>query len=108
MKKAEQYFVNVKAKSHLDRATEEMQTWQRYCGRLRSCNADVFETASYYVLRSYSTVVAVIHKPTDILCDVLRMVYGYTSTSAQHIAKFSHDYGFGKYGCETRYTWRDI
>ena len=71
--------------------------------RLRRCSADVLETPGFYILRSYNTVVAVIDKLTGNTWDVLRMVYGYTATSAQHIAKFSDDYGNGK-----RYTWRDI
>ena len=71
--------------------------------RLRSCSADVLETPSFFILRSYNTVVAVIDKDTGSTWDVLRMVYGYTTTSAQHIAKFSNDYGNGK-----RHTWREI
>ena len=57
--------------------------------RLRSCSAKVLETPSFFILRSYNTVVAVIDKLNGDNWDVLRMVYGYTSTSAQHIAKFS-------------------
>lgn len=73
--------------------------------RLRTCSAKVLETPSYYILVSYSTPIAFIDKATDTLYDVLRHVYGYTSTSAQHIAKFSKDYGRGKWGClrELRY-----
>ena len=71
--------------------------------RLRSCSADVLETPGFFILRSYNTVVAVIDKCTGSTWDVLRMVYEYTRTSAQHIAKFSNDYGNGK-----RYTWREI
>ena len=71
--------------------------------RLRRCNAEVLETPSFFILRSYNTVVAVIDKCTGNTWDVLRMVYGYTSTSAQHIAKFSKDYGNG-----SRVTWREI
>ena len=71
--------------------------------RLRSCSAEVLETPSYFILRSYNTVVAVIDKQTGTTWDVLRMVYGYTATSAQHITKFTADYGNGK-----RYTWREI
>ena len=70
---------------------------------LRRCTAEVLETPSFFILRSYNTVVAVIDKCTGSTWDVLRMVYGYTATSAQHIAKFSNDYGNGK-----RYTWREI
>lgn len=71
--------------------------------RLRTCSAAVLETPSFYILRSYNTVVAVVDKYTCSTWDVLRMVYGYTTTSAQHIAKFAADYGNGKH-----YTWRDI
>lgn len=71
--------------------------------RLRTCNAAVLETPSFYILRSYNTVVAVIDKYTGSTWDVLRMVNGHTCTNAQHIAKFAADYGNGK-----RYTWRNI
>ena len=61
--------------------------------RLRSCQACVYETGNYFVLKSYETIVAFIDKNTRQKFDVLRYVYGYTSTSAQHISKFFHDYG---------------
>ena len=64
--------------------------------RLRSCSATTIETENYIFLRSYATIVAVIDKRTGILYDVLRNVYGYTATSAQHIAKFAHDEGAGE------------
>ena len=51
---------------------------------------------------------AAIDVRTDTLYDFLRYVYGYTSTSAQHIAKFDKDYGRGKWGCANRVTYRDI
>lgn len=83
--------------------------------RLRSCSAEVApamdaETGEllYYVLRSYATVVAAIDVRTDTLYDFLRYVYGYTSTSAQHISKFSKDYGTGKWGCANRLTYREV
>ena len=71
--------------------------------QLRRCNAEVYDTVGYFLLRSYNTIVAVVEKSTGSTWDVLRMVYGYTATSAQHIAKFTADYGNGK-----RYTWREI
>lgn len=74
--------------------------------QLRSCNAKVYTTERYHVLMSYNTMVAFIDRRTDCLYDLLRFVYGYTATSAQHIAKFDHDYGAGKWGCSDRYTWR--
>lgn len=60
--------------------------------RLRTCKAYVYETNSYYILKSYSTVVAFIRKKDFECFDILRNVYGYTATSAQHIAKFRNDY----------------
>ena len=78
------------------------------CKRLRHCQAWVYETPKYYILKSYNTVVAFIVKDKDILVDVLRHVYGYSVTSAQHIAKFNTDYGKAKYGCVQRITYRDI
>ena len=96
----------------------DFNTTNNYTGnfkRLRSCSAEVapvidYETGEllYYVLRSYSTIVAAIDVRTDTLYDFLRYVYGYTSTSAQHISKFDKDYGMGKWGCANRVTYRDI
>lgn len=67
-----------------------------YIGRLSTCTARVYENTNYYVLVSYNTAVALlvafIDKHNGICYDVLRYVYEYTRTSAQHIAKFSHDY----------------
>ena len=74
--------------------------------QLRHCTAWVWETLDYYVLQSYETFVACIEKATDTCYDVLRVEYGYTSTSAQHIAKFRHDYGSGKWGCAISITAR--
>ena len=73
--------------------------------RLRSCTACVYETSNYYYLRSYNTIIAFIDKTTDTCYDVLRLVFGYTATSAQHIAKFRQDYGKGKWGCEHEMRW---
>lgn len=83
--------------------------------RLRYCSAEVAPVMDaetgvlmYYVLRSYRTIVAAIDVSNDTLYDFLRYVYGYTSTSAQHIAKFSKDYGMGKWGCTNRLTYREV
>lgn len=73
--------------------------------RLRSCTAWIYESPNYYFLRSYNTIIAFIDKTTDTCYDVLRLVYGYTPTSGQHIAKFRHDYGNGKWGCEHEMRW---
>lgn len=74
----------------------------RKVGRLRTCNADVFDYENYYILRSYSTIVAVIDKNTGNCYDFLRLVYGYTNTSAQHIRKFMQDFGGIR-----KLTWHD-
>lgn len=92
MTKAEQQAINDKVKAVLDKFNSAGESVIR-SRRLRTCSAVVLETASYYVLQSYATVIAIIDKDTDICYDFLRYVYGYTSTSGQHIAKFRHDYG---------------
>lgn len=93
----------------VDRYNEEMKHCTVGKGkRLRTCQAYVYETPSFYVLRSYNTVVAIIEKSTDICYDFLRAVYGYTSTSAQHISKFDKDYGRGKWGCKERVTYYEV
>lgn len=74
--------------------------------RLNSCTAWVFETKNFYILKSYETYIAVIDKDNDVLYDVLRIVYGYTATSAQHITKFGNQYGRGKWGVTRKLTAR--
>lgn len=74
---------------------------QRFVARLRSCNACVWETKHFYILQSYATMVAAIDKESGDMFDFLRYVYGYTSTSAHHIAKFAIDYS-----ATNRYTYR--
>ena len=74
--------------------------------KLRNCQAYVYESANYYFLRSYNTIVAIIDKESDTLIDILRVVFGYTATSAQHITKFNHDYCKGNWGCKYRFTAR--
>lgn len=107
MKKFEQEKINSLCELAFENAINDMHgTTFETAKQLRSCKAFVYETEDYYLLKSYSTIVAVINKGTDVCYDVLRMVYGYTTTSAQHIAKFRHDYGSGKWGCETVYTYR--
>lgn len=76
--------------------------------QLKYNKAWVIETENFYILRSYDTIVAVIEKATDIMADVLRLVYGYTSTSCQHIRKFCRAYGKDKWGCKIEYTYRQI
>lgn len=117
MKKAEQMKINKVCEAYWEDAMKEyekehgnMDGWKE-CARLRSCNAYVYETEHYYILRSYETFVALIVKDKDTCIDMLRVVYGFTRTSAQHIAKFRKascygGYGSGKWGCVTTLTAR--
>ena len=57
--------------------------------RLYSCNAEIWEYKGFLALVSYKTPIAVYAPGNATLYDCLRIVYGYTSTSAQHISKFS-------------------
>lgn len=94
MKKYEQLCENLHVLDAIDRFNDRPSTdILKHVERLRSCSADVYETNDYYVLRSYQTIIAIIDKETEMCYDFLRYVYGYTSTSAQHIAKFMSDYG---------------
>lgn len=73
---------------------------QKYCGLkdylveepFRYCKASVGRFGGYIYLRSYDTVVAFINTVTGEGYDILRTEYGYTATSAQHIAKFFKHY----------------
>lgn len=56
--------------------------------RLYTCKAEVLFYDEFIALRSYNTIVAV-YEQNGYLFDILRLVYGYTATSAQHIAKFA-------------------
>lgn len=84
--------------------------------RLYSCTAYLYKVENgyetYYVLKSYNTVIAVWDVNEGILIDALRAVYGYTSTSAQHIAKFQKwiKAQFGATPCVYRVgkIWNDI
>lgn len=76
----------------INKSIDETNVWLSY-KRLRTCQAYVYETEKYYILRNYHTTVAAIRKENGFGFDFLRLVYGYTSTSAQHIAKFFNDYG---------------
>lgn len=107
MKKQEQKLINERCMIAYEDAIEEMEHEGIIdVKRLRSCSAVVIETDNYYILRSYSTIIAVIDKTFDTLYDVLRIVYGYTATSAQHISKFDKDYCVGAWGCTERLTAR--
>ena len=106
MNKREQDVINEQAEKMFESAIKELEVCA-LCGlkgkRLRSCQAQAIETQNYYILQSYSTYVACISKGTGECADVLRKVYGYTSSSAKQIAYFRSDYGATKI-----FTWRAI
>lgn len=109
LRKKAQLEANKEVLEAVDRYNEEIKgTVLHHETRLRTCQAYVHETPSFYVLRSYRTLVAIIEKSTDTCYDFLRCVYGYTNTSAQHISKFDKDYGRGTYGCKERVTYREV
>lgn len=111
MKKSEQLTINAICNNEREKALYDLEKESRTingveCRRLRTCSAKVYSTSNYYILQSYQTIIAVIDRNTDTLYDFLRIAYGYTNTSAQHIAKFDHDYCIGSWGCRERYTAR--
>lgn len=57
--------------------------------KLYTCKAEVWEYDGLLVLVSYSTPVAMYLPDNATIYDCLRPIFGYTATSAQHIAKFS-------------------
>lgn len=60
---------------------------KRLC-RLYSCSAEIWECNGILALVSYGTPIAVFTPSDGSLYDCLRVVYGYTATSSQHISKF--------------------
>lgn len=106
MKKAEQRAINVKVEYAIERynATTKPGDLKKLC-RLRTCKATVYESYFYLVLQSYNTVVAIIDKDDMALYDFSRYVYGYTATTARHIAKFANEYDVSP---SDRYTWKEV
>ena len=66
--------------------------------KLYSCNAEIRGCMGMLVLVSYGTPIALFTADDGTLYDCLRVVYGYTATSSQHIAKFR------KWLAENNYT----
>ena len=109
MKKSEQEKINNLCVSVWDECMQEATDYGlKYKGKLRSCTAQILETPNFYVLQSYNTLIACIDKREDALIDILRYVYGYTATSAKHIAKFRQDYGRGMWGCIKEYRYYNV
>ena len=94
MKKSEQTQINEKVIDVYLTCKEEIQSLRAYQSgeRLRHCTATVIRGYNGYFLKSYHTIIAYIPDGQNTCYDFLRYVYGYTATSAQHIAKFARDY----------------
>ena len=105
--KEKQVQMNHQIEEAIERFNKD-DSYRMWIKQLRNCNAVVYGQGQYIVLRSYNTIVAFIDTETDTLYDILRWAYGYTATSAQHIAKFDQDYGAGKWGCAHRMTYRYV
>lgn len=107
MKKHEQQAINEKVKAkfadfctYVDKCLPVQEKDKK---RLRTCSAWTTEIGHYTVLVSYQTIVAFIDNSTHEMYDILRYIYGYTATSAQHISKFAHDFDH-----VVRYTYKAI
>ena len=101
MKMKEQKYINDLVLDAIEKSCSNSSDLE-VVGRLRTCKAYVLEDNDYYYLKSYNTLISVIEKSTSKLFDFLRLAYGYTPTSAQHIAKFAKDYH-----AKERFTWRN-
>lgn len=77
------YYSNIKGILY-----EVVRKGEKRC-KLYSCRAEIWEYKGFIALVSYSTPVAVYTQDDESLYDCLRIVFGYTATSAQHISKFS-------------------
>lgn len=92
MKKQEQLRINAEIERCMDKYNEVFYDTPDYKMppkvRLNHCQAWMQDFEGFTVLWSYRSPVAVYDKNTDTLYDILRAVYGYTATSAHHIAKF--------------------
>lgn len=70
--------------------------------RIDYCKCGYVRCGSYIFLISYNTLVAYI-QGDGVLFDILRLVYGYTATSAKHIAKFRN-----KFHHVSELTYREV
>lgn len=87
-----------KAKKVWNNASKRLDEFER----LDYCQANTYQTRGYSFLISYNTIVAFIDDSGNMF-DVLRLVYGYTATSAKHISKFRN-----KFHHVPEHTWREV
>lgn len=105
MKKASQRAINNKVESALRRYNAKRIDSMGTIGQLNHCNAFMYDTPDYIILKSFRTIVAFIDKRDMALYDFSCYVYGYTATTAKHIAKFARKYNIEH---ENRYTWKEV
>lgn len=82
----------------------------RNCKRRRklySCNAEIWEYKGFLALVSYGTPISLYTPDNATLYDCLRIVYGYTATSAKHICKFSNWLAENNYPVQEFVRFRD-
>ena len=102
MKKENQKVVNAICETAYKELKKYLEEYRYSYGskyRLLNCQAEVVEYLDYICLYSYGTLVAFIDRNNDTCFDVLRLVYGYTATSAKHIAKFYNKFS-KELGCQ--------
>lgn len=77
-------------REYLDTKTAGLDdNWERLC----ACQAWTLVGIGHWVfLKSYKTIVAAIDTHNWMCYDFSRYVYGYTSTTCQHIRKFAQQY----------------
>ena len=98
-------YVNVLAMHIYKEAMKEFHNgmYHNSFERVDYCQAWTIHTDNYILLKSYNTFIGAIEKSTGTMVDVLRLVYGYTATSAKHISKFRHVFPITK-----EYTARPV
>ena len=88
--------------SYLMKQVDNVMNNYNYSHRLFYSNAIVYHGENFIVLKSYNTPVAIYDISNDTVYDFLRIVYGYTATSTQHIAKFTNRYLLAYYPFSSR------
>ena len=63
-----------------------------YSFNLSNCQAKVYHSEKYLVLKSYDTIVAIYDIESQTEYDFLKLVYGYSATSVRHISRFINKY----------------
>ena len=111
MRREEQHKINEMVLKKYDESMVEFEKWQTknpYCARLRTYNAWVIETSNYYFLQSNDIILALIDKRDDVLYDVSRLVWRYTSIRPHVISTFAKYYSRIYLNGTVKYTWKVV